>query len=153
MTDSAVVFPAAPEEKKMLDRPNCKEVWLARAAALKPEGRAFIDGAYVGALSGKTFAKTSPVVVVIAFEDEAEAIRLANDTIHGLGAAVWTSDMNAAHRLTRAIRAGTVWVNAYDRSSLTTPFGGFKQSGFGGDRSPRAVEKYMDFKTIWTAYR
>ncbi|HYA72580.1 MAG TPA: aldehyde dehydrogenase family protein, partial [Roseiarcus sp.] len=55
-----------------------------------------------------------PVVVVIPFEDEAEAIRLANDTIYGLGAAVWTSDMNAAHRLTRAIRAGTVWVNTYD---------------------------------------
>ena len=94
-----------------------------------------------------------PVVVVIPFEDEAEAIRLANDTIYGLGAAVWTSDMNAAHRLTRAIRAGTVWVNTYDRSSLTTPFGGFKQSGFGRDRSPHAVEKYMDFKTIWTAYK
>jgi gamma-glutamyl-gamma-aminobutyraldehyde dehydrogenase len=94
-----------------------------------------------------------PVVVVIPFDDEAEAIRLANDTIYGLGAAVWTSDMNAAHRLTRAIRAGTVWVNAYDRSSLTTPFGGFKQSGFGRDRSPHAVDKYMDLKTIWTAYK
>ena len=94
-----------------------------------------------------------PVVVVIPFEDEEEAIRLANDTIYGLGAAVWTSDMNAAHRLTRAIRAGTVWVNTYDRSSLTTPFGGFKQSGFGRDRSPHAIDKYMDFKTIWTAYK
>jgi gamma-glutamyl-gamma-aminobutyraldehyde dehydrogenase len=94
-----------------------------------------------------------PVVVVIPFDDEAEALRLANDTIYGLGAAVWTSDMNAAHRLTRAIRAGTVWVNTFDRSSMTTPFGGFKQSGFGRDRSPHAIEKYMDFKTIWTAYR
>ena len=94
-----------------------------------------------------------PVVVVIPFEDEAEAIRLANDTIYGLGAGVWTSDMNAAHRLSRAIRAGTVWVNTYDRSSMTTPFGGFKQSGFGRDRSPHAIDKYMDFKTIWTAYK
>ncbi|MGO4870926.1 MAG: aldehyde dehydrogenase [Roseiarcus sp.] len=94
-----------------------------------------------------------PVVVIIPFDDEAEAVRLANDTIYGLGAAVWTSDMDAAHRLTRAIRAGTVWVNGYDRSSLTTPFGGFKQSGFGRDRSPHAVEKYMDYKTIWTAYK
>jgi gamma-glutamyl-gamma-aminobutyraldehyde dehydrogenase len=93
-----------------------------------------------------------PVVVVIPFRDEAEAIRLANDTIYGLGAAVWTRDMNAAHRLTRAIRAGTVWVNTFDRSSLTTPFGGFKQSGFGRDRSPHAIDKYMDYKTIWTAY-
>ena len=94
-----------------------------------------------------------PVVVVIPFSDEAEAIRLANDTIYGLGAAVWTNDMNAAHRLTRAIRAGTVWVNTFDRSSLTTPFGGFKQSGFGRDRSPHAIDKYMDFKTIWTSYK
>jgi 4-(gamma-glutamylamino)butanal dehydrogenase len=94
-----------------------------------------------------------PVLVVIPFDDEAEAIALANDTIYGLGAAAWTSDMNVAHRLTRAIKAGTIWVNSFDRSSLATPFGGFKQSGFGRDRSPHAVEKYMDFKTVWTAYR
>ena len=94
-----------------------------------------------------------PVVVVIPFETEAEAVKLANDTIYGLAAAVWTRDMNAAHRLSRAIRAGTVWVNTFDRSSLATPFGGFKQSGFGRDRSPHAIDKYMDFKTIWTNYR
>ena len=94
-----------------------------------------------------------PVVVIIPFQDEAEAIRLANDTIYGLGAAVWTRDMNAAHNLSRSIRAGTVWVNTFDRSSLTTPFGGFKQSGFGRDRSPHAIDKYMDYKTIWTAYK
>ena len=94
-----------------------------------------------------------PVVVVIPFTDEAEAIRLANNTIYGLGAAVWTNDMRAAHRLSRAIKAGTVWVNTYDRSSLTTPFGGFKQSGFGRDRSPHAIDKYMDTKTVWIDYR
>jgi len=94
-----------------------------------------------------------PVVVVIPFRDEAEAVRLANDTIYGLGAAVWTNDMRAAHRIARAIRAGTVWVNTYDRSSMTTPFGGFKQSGFGRDRSPHAIDKYMDLKTVWIDYR
>jgi gamma-glutamyl-gamma-aminobutyraldehyde dehydrogenase len=93
-----------------------------------------------------------PVVVVTSFEDEAEALKIANDSIYGLAAAVWTKDMNAAHRFTSGIRAGTVWVNCFDRSSLATPFGGFKQSGFGRDRSPHAIEKYMDFKTVWTAY-
>ena len=94
-----------------------------------------------------------PVVVVIPFETEAEAVRLANDTIYGLAAAVWTRDMGAAHRLSRAIRGGTVWINTYDRSSLATPFGGFKQSGFGRDRSHHAIDKYVDLKTIWTNYR
>jgi 4-(gamma-glutamylamino)butanal dehydrogenase len=94
-----------------------------------------------------------PVVVVIPFQDEAEAIRLANDSIYGLGAAVWTQNMNAAHRMSGAIRAGTVWVNTFDRSSLMTPFGGFKQSGFGRDRSAHAIDKYVDYKTIWVDYR
>ena len=61
--------------------------------------------------------------------------------------------MGAAHRLSRAIRAGAVWAKTYHRWSLTTPSGGFRQSGFGRDRSPHAIDKYMDFKTIWTQYR
>jgi gamma-glutamyl-gamma-aminobutyraldehyde dehydrogenase len=94
-----------------------------------------------------------PVLTVTTFADEAEAIRLANDSIYGLAGAVWTNDMNVAHRLSNAIRAGTVWVNTYDKSSLATPFGGFKQSGFGRDRSPHAIDKYTDLKTIWTTYK
>jgi acyl-CoA reductase-like NAD-dependent aldehyde dehydrogenase len=94
-----------------------------------------------------------PVLTVSAVRDEAQALREANDTIYGLAAAVWTSDINVAHRLSGALRGGTVWVNTYDRSSLATPFGGFKQSGFGRDRSPHAIDKYTDLKTIWTAYR
>jgi gamma-glutamyl-gamma-aminobutyraldehyde dehydrogenase len=93
-----------------------------------------------------------PVLTVSTFRDEAEALRAANDTVYGLAAAVWTADMNVAHRLSNALRGGTVWVNSYDRSSMATPFGGFKQSGFGRDRSPHAIDKYTDFKTIWTAY-
>jgi acyl-CoA reductase-like NAD-dependent aldehyde dehydrogenase len=94
-----------------------------------------------------------PVLTVTTFLEESEAVRLANDSIYGLAAAVWTADMNVAHRLSAALRAGTVWVNTFDRSSLATPFGGFKQSGFGRDRSHHAIDKYSDLKTIWTAYR
>jgi acyl-CoA reductase-like NAD-dependent aldehyde dehydrogenase len=78
---------------------------------------------------------------------------MANDSIYGLAAAVWTSNMNVAHRMSSELRGGTVWVNAFDRSSMATPFGGFGQSGFGRDRSPHAIDKYTDLKTIWTAYR
>ena len=93
-----------------------------------------------------------PVLAVMSFRDEAEAVRLANDTPYGLAAAVWTHDMNIAHRVSAALRAGTVWVNAFDRSTMATPFGGFKLSGSGRDRSPHAIDKYCDLKTIWTAY-
>jgi gamma-glutamyl-gamma-aminobutyraldehyde dehydrogenase len=93
------------------------------------------------------------VLAISTFTDEAQALRMANDSIYGLAAAVWTSDMNAAHRLSNGLRGGTVWVNSFDRSSFATPFGGFKQSGFGRDRSPHAIDKYTDLKTIWTAYK
>ncbi len=76
-----------------------------------------------------------PVLATITFKDEAEAIAIANDTSYGLAAAVWTRDLKTAHRMSRAIRAGMVYVNCYDSDDITVPFGGFKQSGIGRDKS------------------
>jgi 4-(gamma-glutamylamino)butanal dehydrogenase len=93
-----------------------------------------------------------PVLAAIPFDTEEEALRLANDTIYGLAGAVFTKDMDRAHRFSEALHAGTVWINSYDMSNFSTPFGGFKQSGFGRDRSVHAIDKYCDYKTIWQQF-
>jgi 4-guanidinobutyraldehyde dehydrogenase/NAD-dependent aldehyde dehydrogenase len=90
-----------------------------------------------------------PVLSVITFKTVDEAIGIANDVIYGLAAAVWTSDVTTAHRVARALRAGTVFVNCYDDDDITVPFGGFKQSGIGRDKSLHALEKYTELKTTW----
>lgn len=91
-----------------------------------------------------------PVLCVTTFKTEAEAIALANDTPYGLAASVYTSKLNRAIRVSRAIRAGTVTVNCFGEGDATTPFGGYKQSGFGGrDKSVFALDQYTELKTIW----
>lgn len=90
-----------------------------------------------------------PVLSVIEYSDEQEALRIANDTVYGLGAAIWTDNLSKAHRAARAIKSGSVWVNCYGDGDMTVPFGGFKQSGFGRDKSVHALEKYTDLKTTW----
>ena len=90
-----------------------------------------------------------PVLTVTEFEDEADALAIANDTPFGLAAGLWTRDVNKAHRLSRAIRAGVVWVNTFDSADITVPFGGFKQSGFGRDKGMAALDGYTQLKTTW----
>lgn len=90
-----------------------------------------------------------PVLSVIGFDDEKDAIRIANDTDFGLAAGVWTSNLGRAHRVARKLRAGSVWVNYWDGGDMTAPFGGFKQSGNGRDKSLHAFEKYTELKATW----
>ena len=90
-----------------------------------------------------------PVLSIIAFDTEEEAINIANDTEYGLAAAVWTQDISRAHLIAKRLRAGTVHVNSYDEDDITVPFGGYKQSGNGRDKSLHALEKYTELKTTW----
>ena len=89
-----------------------------------------------------------PVLAVSRFKEPDEALRLANDTVYGLAAGLWTRDINLAHRAAREIKAGLVWINGWDACDITMPFGGFKQSGFGRDRSLHALHKYADLKSV-----
>ncbi|MER9518347.1 aldehyde dehydrogenase [Mesorhizobium sp. M0614] len=93
-----------------------------------------------------------PVLSVIAFDDEADAIRIANDSPYGLAASLWTDSLSRAHRIAGRLHAGTVSVNTVDALSPMTPFGGFKQSGFGRDLSLHALDKYTALKTTWIKY-
>lgn len=91
-----------------------------------------------------------PILCITTFKTEAEAIALANDTPYGLAASVYTGTLNRAIRVSRAVRAGTVTVNCFGEGDATTPFGGYKQSGFGGrDKSAFALDQYTELKTIW----
>ncbi|HZR81248.1 MAG TPA: aldehyde dehydrogenase family protein [Candidatus Binatia bacterium] len=90
-----------------------------------------------------------PVVSVIPFRDESDAVLQGNDTLYGLAAGVWTRDVSKAHRVARAIRAGTVWVNCYNVFSEAAPFGGYKGSGYGREQGRYSLELYTQVKTVW----
>jgi gamma-glutamyl-gamma-aminobutyraldehyde dehydrogenase len=91
-----------------------------------------------------------PVVVVLEFDDVDDAIAMANDTEYGLAATIWATDIDDALKLARGVRAGTVAVNGYSEGDITTPFGGYGTSGFGGrDNGLEAFDQYTELKTIW----
>jgi 4-(gamma-glutamylamino)butanal dehydrogenase len=90
-----------------------------------------------------------PVLGVMRFTDEADAVRIANSTVYGLASAVWTSNLSCAHRMVRAIKAGVVHVNTYGGADNTVPLGGARQSGNGHDKSLHALDKFTDLKTAW----
>jgi acyl-CoA reductase-like NAD-dependent aldehyde dehydrogenase len=92
-----------------------------------------------------------PVVCAMPFGDPAEAVRIANGTVYGLAAAVWTRDVRLAHRVASELKAGSVWINTYNALDSGSPFGGYKQSGFGRDLGAEAIEQYTSVKSVWVA--
>ncbi|HEX7997873.1 MAG TPA: aldehyde dehydrogenase family protein [Pyrinomonadaceae bacterium] len=90
-----------------------------------------------------------PVTSVITFKDEDELIKQANETIYGLSAGIWTRDIVRAHRFAKEIHAGTIWINTYNMFNAASPFGGFKQSGYGREMGKHALELYTQVKSVW----
>ena len=90
-----------------------------------------------------------PVTGVLRFREPEEAIRIANGTVYGLAAAVWTRDLRLAHRMAAELKAGTVWINSYNALDSASPFGGYRQSGFGRDLGEEAIDQYTHVKSVW----
>jgi aldehyde dehydrogenase (NAD+) len=90
-----------------------------------------------------------PVLAVIRFRDEAEAVAIANDSRFGLGAGLWTRDIGRAHRMAEEIKSGIVWVNCYRAVSYMSPFGGYKDSGLGRENGIDAIREYLQVKSVW----
>jgi 4-guanidinobutyraldehyde dehydrogenase/NAD-dependent aldehyde dehydrogenase len=126
---------------------------LGGRVALEESGGSYVEPTLFDNVSnGMKIAREEifgPVLSVIEFDDAEEAVRIANDTPYGLAAAVWTADLSRAHNVARALRAGSVWVNLYDGGDMMAPFGGYKQSGNGRDKSLHAFDKYTEIKATW----
>ena len=148
-----------------------REVVLGYIDAGKADGARLVAGGKAATVNGKghfvqatIFADVTPemriaqeeifgpVAAVMPFTDTADAVEKANQTIYGLAAGIWTRDVGRAHRIAREIRAGTVWINTYNQYDSGSPFGGYKQSGFGRDLGYQAaLDKYTQVKSVWVA--
>lgn len=157
--DPATRFGAIVSERQMRGVLGHVDQATREGGALKLGGRRvreesggfYVEPTIFDVEPGMTLAREEvfgPVLGVIGFDDEADALRIANDTVYGLAAGVWTAGIDRAHRLADRLHAGLVWVNGWDSCDMTMPFGGFKQSGFGRDRSMHALEKYADLKAV-----
>jgi gamma-glutamyl-gamma-aminobutyraldehyde dehydrogenase len=137
------------------EKEGSRRAFGAEKVMTETGGSYMSPGVFVAKSNADSLARLEifgPVLTAIPFDTEEEALKIANDTSYGLAGAVFTTNMSRAHRVSEGIHAGTVWINTYDISSLATPFGGFKQSGFGRDRSVHAIDKYCDYKTIWQRF-
>ncbi len=122
------------------DAPECGKGWFVQPTI------------FTGVHNGMRIAQEEvfgPVLSVIRFKDEAEALQIANDVRFGLAAAVWTKDIGRAIRMSEKIQAGTVWVNTYRAVSFMAPFGGYKDSGLGRENGADAVKEYLQTKSVW----
>jgi acyl-CoA reductase-like NAD-dependent aldehyde dehydrogenase len=90
-----------------------------------------------------------PVLSVLTFSDDDEALAMANRSEYGLAAGVWTRDIKRAHRIARELQAGTVWINSYHPGDAASPFGGYKQSGFGRELGEYSLDLYTQIKSVW----